>query len=204
MSNLEIGKKIRAKRRELDMTQEELANLLGISKAAVSKWENEESYPDITMLPQIAKLFHITMDELFNYTLDNKPLKIVTEYHFGISLDDVDREILDHGTVKKCEMQKIGHYVGNAIETSWEVRIEFISTEEDFPYTLQKYMKPGRLTDGYSIRLADGKIIDDNSPNKHYVCREKVWEYHNTDRNYVRNMIKEQVEMGLIEEDDAF
>ena len=67
MSNLKIGEKIKAKRRERDYTQEELANILGVSKAAVSKWENDESFPDVTMLPQIAQLFHITMDELFDY-----------------------------------------------------------------------------------------------------------------------------------------
>ena len=67
MSGLKIGEKIKAKRRERDLTQEELANILGVSKAAVSKWENEESYPDISLLPQIAQLFHITMDELFNF-----------------------------------------------------------------------------------------------------------------------------------------
>ena len=72
MSNLKIGEKIKAKRRERDLTQEELATILGVSKAAVSKWENEESLPDITMLPQLAQLFHITMDELFDYTLAYK------------------------------------------------------------------------------------------------------------------------------------
>ncbi len=86
MSDLKIGEKIRAKRREHNLTQEELANILGVSKAAVSKWENEESFPNITMLPQIAKLFHITMDELFNFSFEYKNL-IINEYHFGFSLD---------------------------------------------------------------------------------------------------------------------
>lgn len=96
MSNLKIGEKIKAKRRERELTQEEVADILGVSKAAVSKWENEESYPDITMLPQIARLFSITMDELFAYTLDNKPLTIVNEYHFGLALEDFDKCILNH------------------------------------------------------------------------------------------------------------
>ena len=55
MSGLRIGEKIKAKRRERDLTQEELANILGVSKAAVSKWETDESYPDITLLTQIPK-----------------------------------------------------------------------------------------------------------------------------------------------------
>ena len=194
MSNIKISEKIRSKRRERDLTQEELANILGVTKAAVSKWENEESYPDITMLPKIAQLFYITMDELFGYTLEHKPLIIVNEYHFGFSLDDVDKKILDYGTVRECKVCKT--------ENSWEVRVHFVSSAVDVPYILQKYIKPGVLIDGQSVRIADGKVVDDDRPNKHYVCKEKVWEYHNTDIKYVRVMIKEQVAMGLIDEDE--
>lgn len=73
MSNLKIGNKIKAKRRERNLTQEELASMLGVTKAAVSKWENEESYPDIMLLPQIAQLFHMTMDDLFDFSPNDKP-----------------------------------------------------------------------------------------------------------------------------------
>lgn len=194
MSKLKIGDRIRSKRRERDLTQEKLANILGVSKAAVSKWENEESYPDITILPQIAQLFHMTMDELFDYNLEYKPLVIVNEYHFGLSLDDVDKQILDHGTAKDCGIYKM--------QDSWEVRVHFISTEDNFPHVLQKHIRPGVLVDGYSVRIADGKVIDDDKPNKHYVCSEKVWEYKNTDVKYLKSMLKEQVDMGFIDEDD--
>ena len=211
MSNLKIGQKIKAKRRERELTQEELANILGVTKAAVSKWENGESYPDITMLPQIAQLFCITMDELFDYALTNKPLTIVNEYHFGLSLDDFDESILNYGVAKECSIHKketagykrVGAEKGIA-EKEWEVRIHFVSTEEKIPYILQKHIKPGVLVDGYSVRIADGKVIDDDRPNKHYVCREKVWEYKNTDRKYLMEMLKEQVAMGFIEEEDIW
>lgn len=204
MSDLKIGQKIKAKRREHDLTQEELANILGVSKAAVSKWEKTDSYPDITLLPQIAQLFHITMDELFNYTLEYKPLKIVNQYSFGLSLDDVDKCILDYGTVKECKLEKRERLVGENVEYTWEVRVHLISTEDKFPYILQKHIKQGCLVDGYSIRIADGKIVDDDKPNKHYVCSEKVWEYRNTDIKYLKKMLKEQVAMGFIEEDDMY
>ena len=193
MSKLKIGEKIRSNRRERNLTQEELANTLGVSKAAVSKWENNESYPDITILPQIAQLFHITMDELFGYTLEYTPLRIVNEYHFGLSLDDVDKRVLDYGTIKDCGIYKT--------KDMWEVRVHFISTEDEFPYVLQKYVKPGVLIDGYSVRHANGKVIDDDKPNKHYVCSNKVWEYRNTNVKFLQAMLKEQVDMGLIKED---
>lgn len=205
MSNLKIGEKIKAKRRERNLTQEELANILGVTKAAVSKWENAESFPDITMLPQIAQLFHITMDELFDYTLEYKPAKIVNQYRFGLCLNDIeDINILDHGTIKECSVVKNSGLIGNETVERWEVRVQFISTEDGFPYLLQKCLKPNILADGVSVRLADGKIFDDDKPNKHYVCKEKVWEYRNTNLKYLREMIKEQVEMGLISEEDAW
>ncbi|MBE6638345.1 MAG: helix-turn-helix transcriptional regulator [Ruminococcaceae bacterium] len=203
MSSLKIGKKIKGKRRERELTQEELANMLGVSKAAVSKWENDESFPDITMLPQIARLFHITMDELFDYTLEYKPMVIVNEYQFGFALDDVDRRILDHGTVKLCEICKYSRLVGENMEDVWGVRVQFVSTEENFPYILQKYIKPGALIDGISVRLADGKAVMDDKPNKHFVCSEKVWEYNIKDRKYLCQMLKELREMGLSDEDDV-
>ena len=204
MEELKIAEKIKEKRKERDFTQEKLANILGVTKAAVSKWENSESYPDITMLPKIAQLFHITMDDLFGYTLVYKPLKIVNQYCFGLYLDDVDKEILDHGTVKECRLVKNGQYIEaeDRIEYAWEVRVQIVSTEDDFPYTLQKLLKTNRLMDGYSVRTADGKIIYDDKPNKHFVCKEKVWEYNTADRKYMRQIIKELRAMGLLADDD--
>ena len=52
-------------RRELGLTQEGLAQRLGVTNQAVSKWESGQSCPDIALLPQLADLFGITIDELF-------------------------------------------------------------------------------------------------------------------------------------------
>lgn len=49
------------------MTQQELANFLGVSKASVSKWETGHSYPDITLLPLLGAYFDITIDSLLTY-----------------------------------------------------------------------------------------------------------------------------------------
>lgn len=62
---MEIGKIIRELRAEKQVNQEELAQYLGVSAQAVSKWETMASLPDITLLPAIAAYFGITIDELF-------------------------------------------------------------------------------------------------------------------------------------------
>lgn len=59
-----LGKKISENRRAKGWTQEELAEKLGVSPQAVSKWENDASCPDIMLLPTISKLFGCTVDEL--------------------------------------------------------------------------------------------------------------------------------------------
>ncbi|MBE5877723.1 MAG: helix-turn-helix domain-containing protein [Lachnospiraceae bacterium] len=64
-----IGNKIRTLRKNKNMTQEQLAEVLSVSSQAVSKWENGISAPDIELLPIIARFFGITMDEFFNYRL---------------------------------------------------------------------------------------------------------------------------------------
>lgn len=67
MKSIQIGAVIASKRKEKGLTQEELAEYLGVSKPAVSKWESEQNYPDITLLPVIASYFDISVDELLDY-----------------------------------------------------------------------------------------------------------------------------------------
>ena len=65
-----IGTKIQTLRKNKNITQAQLAEVLAVSSQSVSKWENNLSVPDISLLPIIARFFGITMDELFNYRLD--------------------------------------------------------------------------------------------------------------------------------------
>lgn len=61
---MNLGNNISEKRKAKGMTQEELAATLGVSPQAVSKWENNLSCPDISLLPAIAKIFGMSVDEL--------------------------------------------------------------------------------------------------------------------------------------------
>lgn len=67
MNKINIGKVIQTHRKNKNLTQEDLADYLSVSKAAVSKWELQQSHPDITMLPLLANFFGITIDELLDY-----------------------------------------------------------------------------------------------------------------------------------------
>ena len=65
---IEIGKQIRTQRLRHNMTQEQLADALGVSAQAVSKWETGAAMPDIAVLPALSAHFGVTIDELFALT----------------------------------------------------------------------------------------------------------------------------------------
>lgn len=85
---LSIGKNIREYRRKNDMTQEELADRLGVSYQSVSRWENGLTYPDIEFLPAIAKLLSCSVDELMGIPEAEKEQKAVEAF------DELRRECM--------------------------------------------------------------------------------------------------------------
>ena len=68
MNELNLGKNIVYYRRKNGLTQDQLAEYIGVSKSSVSKWENNFTFPDIILLPQLAALFNISVDELMGYS----------------------------------------------------------------------------------------------------------------------------------------
>ena len=80
-----IGKRIAANRKRLGLTQDQLADRLDVTAQAVSKWENDQSCPDIMMLPKLAEIFGISTDEI----LGIEPSDVV---HEGIVEDRTDAE----------------------------------------------------------------------------------------------------------------
>ena len=82
--NVKIGEKIKALRKRDDMTQERLAEVLGVTGQAVSKWESGSSYPDIEYISPIANIFNVTTDYLFDHDTAEKRRKIqeyLTQYN---------------------------------------------------------------------------------------------------------------------------
>ena len=61
-----LGKRIGILRRQKELKQDELAAVLGVSPQAVSKWENDQTCPDITLLPKLAKLLGVSVDILLS------------------------------------------------------------------------------------------------------------------------------------------
>ncbi len=68
MTTIKINEQIAFLRKQKGLKQEELANALGVTNQAVSKWESAQCFPDIQLLPDLAKIFDVSVDELLGYT----------------------------------------------------------------------------------------------------------------------------------------
>lgn len=75
-TKIRIGEKIRLLRKKNDVTQDKLADRLGVTPQAVSRWESGVCYPDMNYLPAIADYFSVTMDELLCYTGVQKATRV--------------------------------------------------------------------------------------------------------------------------------
>ena len=93
---MELGKKIRQLRLKARITQEQLAEKLGVGAQAVSKWENAVGMPDITLLPGLAEAFGVSIDDLFDLTAEQRLNRIENRLDFEEELSpDVFREYED-------------------------------------------------------------------------------------------------------------
>ena len=93
---MELGKKIRQLRQKAQYTQEQLGEKLGVGAQAVSKWENAVGMPDISLLPALAEVFGVSIDDLFDLTAEQRLNRIENRLDFEEELPpDLFREYED-------------------------------------------------------------------------------------------------------------
>ena len=93
--NIKIGEKIKQLRHRDGRKQEDLANALGVSPQAISRWEANGGYPDMELIPAIANYFNISIDELFGYSKDRQDkLKSI--------LEKAEKAINEQGDMTEC------------------------------------------------------------------------------------------------------
>lgn len=93
--NIKIGEKIKQLRQRDGRKQEDLANALGVSPQAISRWEANGGYPDMELIPAIANYFNISIDELFGYSKDRQEkLKTI--------LDKAEKALNEQGDMTEC------------------------------------------------------------------------------------------------------
>ena len=116
-----FGQKIKTLRRGVNMTQENLAELLSISPQAVSRWETDAAMPDISLLPPIANLFHVTTDYLLgmeNYQKDLRKAEFDEAFHKYWEHDDKDKNY-------QIALRAVSEYPGNMDYMEWLASAEY-------------------------------------------------------------------------------
>ncbi|ABS42689.1 helix-turn-helix domain-containing protein [Clostridium botulinum] len=143
MEKLLIGEVIYRLRKEKAITQEQLANFVGVSTAAVSKWESGASYPDITLLPVIAAFFNVTIDTLLNFKIelsDEEVMDIFNECE----------KLFSNGEIHKA-IDKSKKYIINYTSSYYlKLRIGFLFIVYSWKSTDEEKCKE---MIGYSIKL---------------------------------------------------
>ena len=112
---LQIGENIRVYRKKKDLTQEEFAEMLGVTYQSVSRWENGNTYPDIELLPVIANILKITMDELMGMSDIEKENRATEAY------DSLRRECIK----KDYDSDKI-------VALLKDIRLNFLDSESSW------------------------------------------------------------------------
>ena len=121
-----IGQNIKRLRRNADMTQEELAEMLSISSQAVSRWETDSAMPDISLLPMIANIFDVTTDSLLGVDISNK------EAHIKSIIEEAQE------TGKSGHISKAAEIIRNGI-ARYPNSYELLSELQEYLYILSKH-----------------------------------------------------------------
>lgn len=132
--DLKLGRKIAAFRKEKGMTQEQLAQAVGVSAPAVSKWETDSSYPDITILCPLARALGTDVDTLLEYE------EVLSEERVGAYADGIVRTARERGVEEADDMlQGLLHqypnsvalkYYGASLLTAFETMFSYSGAQE--------------------------------------------------------------------------
>lgn len=104
-----IGQKIKELRRSKGLSQQDIAKKLGVTSQAVSKWETDSSLPEMTLLPDIASLFGVQIDDLFEYSAEKRYESIQAKIEFGKSLSNTEFDNEENFLLKEIKSSPTNH-----------------------------------------------------------------------------------------------
>lgn len=159
--NESIGNRISKYRKEKGLTQEELAAKLGVSSQAVSKWENDASCPDISLLPQLCRILGVSVDELL--TGERNEVKLVP-LEKRKSLDELTLRIkVNSAQGDKVRVNLPMSLVKICLEMGVEITPQMTGIESMKSVDLNKIMdlaERGLIGKLVEVESADGDIVE--------------------------------------------
>ena len=129
---MSLGSSLYNARKQRGLSQEEVAGKLGVSRQTISKWETDDTLPDIRQSKGLAMLYHLTLDELIEYNFDEQQARQMIE-----SVSDQAQEKIDWNRVWRKKYPVLAEYHKT-------VRVE------DYAPTLREMLTQLRVTYGYN------------------------------------------------------
>lgn len=120
-----FGEKLASLRKQANMTQNDLADKLMVSRQAITKWENDKGLPDIDNLVMISKIFNVTMEDLLEYKIET------IEFKEGNTVETIDKENSKFKVVDKfikerfSDADNISYLYREPKLTKWEAVLDF-------------------------------------------------------------------------------
>lgn len=200
---MQIGDKIKKLRMKLGITQETLAQEMGVTYQAVSKWENNNTLPDIMILPKLSVFFGVPIDEFFELTRDERMNRIdnmlenervLSERQFKESLEFL---------LEQIENDRTDALVFGYLARLYQHRI-FSDREKASEYAKQSIeLRPEVKDFHYIFQCTDNAVIFDwNAGNRYKIIefyKSLVKEHPEIERNYLYLMDNLIADMRLDE-----
>lgn len=129
---MSLGKSLFNARKKSGLSQEDVAEKLGVSRQTISKWETDETLPDIRQSKKLAVLYHLTLDELIDFDADVKEIEDMIEK-------------TSEETQKKIDWTKVWSKKYPVLGTYQE-----IVNIDDYAVELKRLLKKLRIDYGYN------------------------------------------------------
>lgn len=157
-----IGKRIAALRREKNLKQDDLAQMLEVSPQAVSKWENDQTCPDISLLPKLAKILGVSVDELLSGKQELQPVvTLVPEDQRKDIKDTMLRIVVDSADGDKVRVNLPMALVQLAMEMGMEMpQVSGNDALKDIDWAqVMELVRHGAMGNLIEVESADGDIV---------------------------------------------
>ena len=157
-----IGKRIAALRREKNLKQDDLAQMLEVSPQAVSKWENDQTCPDISLLPKLAKILGVSVDELLSGKQELQPVvTLVPEDQRKDIKDMMLRIVEDSADGDKVRVNLPMALVQLAMEMGMEMpQVSGNDALKDIDWAqVMELVRHGAMGNLIEVESADGDIV---------------------------------------------
>ena len=157
-----IGKRIAALRREKNLKQDDLAQMLEVSPQAVSKWENDQTCPDISLLPKLAKILGVSVDELLSGKQEAQPvITLVPEDQRKDIKDMMLRIVVDSSDGDKVRVNLPMALVQLAMEMGMEMpQVSGNDALKNIDWAqIMNLVRNGAMGNLVEVESADGDIV---------------------------------------------